>query len=152
MANAAFPSVIAAVMTVAADALPFVSVVRGRDVSQESGDVVMVGVRDMLGDQWEAAGAFQQTMQTFGGNREEVGSVSCLVVAWNGNGDQDAASTAAFDHLAAIEAAVRADQTLGLTAFDYVVAEFEAGDVSESQNPQGAAVALSFSITYKIRI
>jgi hypothetical protein len=71
----------------------------------------------------DSAGTFQQTMQTFGGNREEVGEVNGLIVAWNGQGDADAACSTAFGYLASIEAAVRADPTLGLTAFDYVVAE-----------------------------
>jgi hypothetical protein len=80
-------------------------------------------------------------MQTFGGNREEVGEVNGLVVAWNGQADQDAACSTAFGYLASIEAAVRADPTLGLTAFDYVVAELSAGDVTESQNDAGATTA-----------
>jgi hypothetical protein len=91
-------------------------------------------------------------MQTFGGNREELGEVNGLVVASNGQGDQDGACATAFGYLALIEAAVRADPTLGLTAFDYVVAELQAGDVTEAQNIRRCSTVLPFTISYKIRI
>lgn len=152
MASTAWPAVVAAVMTVAERVVTPAIVVRGRDTSDEPGDVVMVGLLDPEQTGWVSAGTFQQTMQTFGGNREEVGSVNGLAVAWNGDGDQDAACSTAFAYLASIEGAVRADPTLGLTAFDYVVAELQAGDVMEAQSDLGAGAALSFTIAYKIRI
>jgi hypothetical protein len=152
MATAAFPSVISAVVSVADTALPAVRVVRGRDLTNDASDVVMVGLLNIEDAGWGSAGTFQQTMQTFGGNREEVGTVNGLIVAWNGQSDQDAACDTAFSYLAALEATVRADKTLGLTAFDYVVAEVDAGEVMEAQTELGAGAALSFSIAYKIRI
>jgi hypothetical protein len=144
MGTAAFPAVIAALVTVADTALPTVRVERSADVTNEESDVVIIG-----GD---PAGDFQQTMQTFGGNREEVGTVNGLIYARDGDGDQDITCVNAFDYLAAIEAAVRADKTLGLTQFDYVVAEFQAGEVTESPNDEGALTVITFGVTYKIRI
>jgi hypothetical protein len=91
MATAAFPSVISAVVSVADTALPAVRVVRGRDLTNDASDVVMVGLLNIEDAGWDSAGTFQQTMQTFGGNREEVGTVNGLIVAWNGQSDQDAA-------------------------------------------------------------
>lgn len=151
MASAAFPSVIAAIVSTATTAVAPVRVTRGRDTSNDPGDVIQVGVQELEADV-DSAGAFQQTMQTFGGSREEVGEVNSLIVAWNGQADADAACSTAFGYLALIEAAVRADKTLGLTSFDYVVAELSAGDVTESQNNAGATTAVVFVITYKIRI
>jgi hypothetical protein len=151
MASAAFPSVIAGVVTFTSTALPAVRVVRGRDISSDPTDVVVIGSRDREGNPADA-GTFQQSMQTFGGNREEVGTVNGLVFAHNGEADQGAACVTAFGYLAALEAAVRADPTLGLTGFDYVVAEMQSGDVSESQNDEGAETVLAFTISYKIRI
>ena len=155
MASSAFPSVIAAVRSVAQSALTQVRVIRGRDVSDDWSDVVMVGVQqvdqvDQVG--WDSAGDFRQTMQTFGGNREEVGTVYGLITASDGGGDNDATCSTAFGYLADLEASVRADPTLGLTTFDYVVAELRAGDVAETQNAQGVATTVSFAIDYKIRI
>lgn len=152
---AAFPTVIDAIVTVATSAIEVegvVRVVRGRDLSDDPGDVVMVGVRDVTPVDWDTAGTFNQSMQTFGGGREEVGLVYGLIFANDGDADQGAALDAACDHLAALEAAVREDPTLGLTQFDYVVAETQTGDITESQNDSGATAALSFAITYKIRI
>lgn len=151
MATAAFPSVITAIFDVASADL-LTRVTRGRDTSNTSGDVVMVGVQDVESTGWESAGSFRQTMQSFGGNREEVGTVNGLVFANNGGGNQAAALETAFGYLATLEAAVRADKTLGLTAFDYVVAEMRSGDVTESQNESGATAVVTFAIDYKIRI
>lgn len=151
MAAAAFPAVIGAIFTVADNAFSTVRVTRGRDISGAGGDVVMVGVQDLEASDWDTAGSYQQLMQTFGGNREEVGYVNGLIYANDGGGDPDAALSAATDYLDTLGTAVRANPTLGLT-FEYVVAEFASGDVIESQNDQGAAAVLPFVISYKIRI
>lgn len=152
MASAAFPSVIAAVVSLATTAVAPVRVTRGRDFSNDPDDVVMVGLGDVRETDWDSAGSFAQTMQTFAGAREEVGEVPGLVVASNGQGDADDACSTAFGYLASIEAAVRAAPALGLTSFDYVLAEFSAGEVTESQDDSGATTVVSFLITYKIRI
>jgi hypothetical protein len=152
MPSAAFPSVVAAVVSVAGSSMAPTRVTRGRDISNEPGDVVMVGVRDLADSGPADAGTFQQTMQTFGGNREEVGTVNGLVLARNGDADQDAACSTAFAHLATLEAAIRADPKLGLIGFDYVVAEMQAGDVQESQADYGASTTIAFTVSYKIRI
>lgn len=152
MSSAAWPSVVGGVMTVAAGAVSGARVVRGLDVSGDPSDVVMVGIQDIQVPDWASAGSFQQTMQTFGGNREEVGTVNGLILARDGGGDQALAGATAFGYLASLEAAVRADPTLGLTGFGYVVAEMSSGDVTESQNDEGAATVLSFVISYKVRI
>jgi hypothetical protein len=127
-------------------------VVRGRDFSNDPGDVVMIGVADPDGGDWEEAGAYQQTIQTFGGKREEVGQVNCLAVAWNGNSDQAAALNAAFAMIAALEASVATTPALGVASLEYLDAEMESGGVQESQTTEGANAALSFVITYKARI
>lgn len=152
MASAAFPSVIAAVFTVATNAVVGTRVVRGRDLSQDYGDVVLIGRQDPEDDDWSSAGNFQQSMQTFGGGREEVGTVNGMVIAWNGDGNQDAANSAAFAHFALLETAVRADPKLGLTSFDYVVSEIDSGDVRERQDDDGATAVLPFVISYKVSI
>jgi hypothetical protein len=152
MTSAAFPTVIAAVVTTAAATLPGVRVTRGRDISQDPGDVVMIGVADPDRGDWEDAGAYQQTMQTFSGKREERGQVNCLAVAWNGNSDQAAALASAFTMIAALEASVATSPALGVSSLEYLVAEMESGNVQESLNDEGANAALSFVITYQARI
>ena len=152
MPTAAFPSVIAGVVTFTAGVLPAARVVRGRDISMDPDDVVMIGVLADDEPGRDSAGSFEQFMQAFGGSRQETGEVNGLVVAYSGDTDQDAACDAAFAHFALLESAVRADKTLGLTVFDYVVAEIQAGEVKEAQTNLGAGVALTFTISYKIGI
>lgn len=151
---AAFPTVITAVLTTAQAATPE-RVVRGRDIvsSDPDHDAVMIGVA-RLDDSpgWDSAGSFTQEFQTFGGNRLETGTVNCLVLAWNGDSDQDAATTAAFAIFADIAAAIRATPTLGITTFDYMVAQVTSSDVTEAQNDDGANTVLPFVVSYEARI
>lgn len=153
MSTSAWPSVIAAVQTTVTNALPTVQVVRGRDVNRGPGDVIMIGVQsvDPVGN--EAAGTVTQGRQTFGGNREESGAVMGIIVATNTSLDQGTACNQAFTYLAAIENAIRADDTLGLTAYEYLHSEFQSGSVSESQNTtDGARTAVTFTVYYTARI
>lgn len=157
MPSAAFPLVVLGIMDVA-EALPSVRVVRGRDISLDPGDVVMVGIRDLdessghYSGAWDQSGSFRQSMQTFGGAREELGQVNCVALSRNGNLDREAACTAVFDLVAGLTTALRAAPNLGVASLDYLVAELESGDVSESPSGVDAAAALSFVIAYKARI
>lgn len=151
---AAWPAVVGAILARANAVLPAVRVVRGHDVSENADDTVFVALQDINDEDWTSAGTFRQTMQSFGGAREEVGSVNCMVYARDGGGDeaaQAACTETALGYLAAIEADVRADETLGISGFDYVVAEMDSGEIREIQ-ANGASTALPFVIAYKIRI
>lgn len=150
--SAAWPTVVAAVFTTATATLPGVRVVRGRDNSDDPGDVVMIGVSDLEAAGWDDAGTHQQAMQTFGGKREELGSVNGIVVAHNGDGDLAAADAAVFAMIAALEASVATTPSLGVSSLDYLVAEMQSGAVQELPSTQGANAALSFVVTYKARI
>lgn len=156
MASAAFPLVVDASLDTAESALRgVVRVVRGPDLSADPDDVALIGVQDITearGDASATTGSFQQEMQTFGGNRREAGTVNGLIQAWGGDSDQGAAFDAAFGYLSLIEAAVRADPSMGVTGVDYLVAELSSGDVIEFQDSQGSGVALTFVIQYKARI
>lgn len=152
MTSAAFPTVIAAVVTTATATLPGVRITRGRDLSEDPGNVVMVGVSDPNDADWDDAGGYTQVMQSFGGKREERGQVNGLVVAWDGGSDLAAAEAAAFTMIAALEASVATTPALGVSSLDYLVAEFETGNVHEKPSTEGASAALSFAITYRARI
>lgn len=154
MTSAAFPTVIAAVFTTATATLPGVRVVRGRDISNDPSDKIMVGVSDASSDglSWEDAGSYEQAMHTFAGKRQEIGRVNCVAVTWNGDSDQAAALNAACTMIAALEASVATSPSLGVSSFDFLVAEVESGTVRELPSDEGASAALSFVITYKARI
>ena len=149
---AAWPTVVTAIITRANAVLPSLTVSRGQPLTQTSGDLVAVALQDIDDLEWTSAGTFRQSMQSFGGKREEVGFVNCLVVARDGGADQSAATTTAAGYLASIEADIRADNTLGITGYDYVVAEMDSGEIREIQAADGASTALPFVISYKIRI
>ena len=153
MAGTAYPTVIAAAMSTfdAAIGEDVARVVRGRDLSEASGDVVMVGVAELEGGDWESAGGFDQEFQTFAGARHETGRVNCLATAWRANSDQDAATAAACALVAACADAVRATPNLGITTFDYLVLQMVSGEVLESQ-ANGATTSVPFTIQYDARI
>jgi hypothetical protein len=159
MTSAAFPTVIAALKSAAATALATpitagtVRVVRGYDLSNDPSDVVLVGVPNLSDVNSIVAGTFTQAPATMGTGRkrDETGTINCVVMARNGQGDQEAACTAAFGYLALIESALRTDPTIGVTAFDYLVVQMTSGDVLEDQ-VEGATTALPFAVTYKARI
>lgn len=155
MSAAAFPVVIAALTTTADTALTgeAARVVRGYDLSDDPSDVVLIGVPSLADVNALAAGSFDQSPATMGTgrSRDETGTINCIVMARNGEGDQDAACTTAFSYLALIEAAVRADPKLGVTSLSYLVTQMSAASVLEDQ-VDGATTALPFTVAYKARI
>jgi hypothetical protein len=152
MASTAFPAVVAAVFAVAS-ASSSVRVIRGRDVSGDPGDVVMIGVRDPDNSfGWDSTGEFEQEFQSFGGNRRETGVVNGLALSRNGSGDIDAACQAVCELVVDLEAAVRATPALGVTTLEYLVTQFQAGQVQESASAEGAAAVQAFVVHYEARI
>lgn len=150
--SAAYPTVYAALVSTLTSALSgTVRVVDGYDVSNDPGDAVIVGVPSVSDTNAISAGSFTQQMMSFGGPRTEAGSINGVVLAWNGQGDQSAARTAAFTYLGLIEAALRADRTLGVTTVNEVVAQFNSGDIAEDK-VDGATTAISFTVAYTARI
>lgn len=152
MTSAAYPTVYAALVATL-DAALSVRVVDGYDVSDDPGDVVMVGVPSLASTSSISAGSFTQAVATLGTgrSRDEAGTINGVVLAWNGDGDASAARLAAFGYIASAESALRADPALGLTTFAYLVVEIATGDVLEDK-VDGATCAISFTVTYKARI
>lgn len=152
MTSAAYPTVVAALLTVV-DAALSCRVVDGFDVSSDPGDVVYLGLRDIRDANAIVSGSFTQTVGPMGSTRprDEDGTINGLVWAWNGDGDAAAARTAAFGYLASIESALRADPAIGVTAFQRLVVQLSAGDVVEDKE-DGANCALPITVTYSARI
>jgi hypothetical protein len=72
-------------------------------------------------------------------------------MARNGDGDQDAASDAAFNYLSLIGDALRATPSLGVTSVTELVAQLGASEVAEDR-VDGATTAISFTVAYKALI
>lgn len=155
MTSAAYPTVIAALFATADEALSNDSfrVVRGYDLSDDPSDVMMIGVPSLSDVNSISAGSFSQEFATLGTprSRDENGTINGVVMARNGQGDQQAATEAAFGYVAGLEAALRADPAMGVTDFAYLVAQMSTGDVAEDQ-VDGATTAISFTVAYRARI
>lgn len=152
MTSAAYPTVYAALLA-AVDAALSCRVVDGFDVSSEPGDVVYLGLPDIREANAIRSGSFAQAVGPMGSARprDEDGTINGLVWAWNGDGDAAAARTSAFGYLASIEAALRADPAIGVTAFQRLVVQLSAGEVVEDKE-LGANCALPVTFTYAARI
>jgi hypothetical protein len=153
MSSSAYPTVFAALVTTATTALgDTIRVVDGFDLSSDAGDVMVFGVPNLTDSNAISAGSFTQTTQGFGrtGVRQEAGTISGYVMAWNGDGDQTTARTTAFGYLSTLGDALRLDPKMGVTAFD-VAAQVSAGDVLEDQ-AEGATTAISFTVAYQALI
>ncbi len=79
--------------------------------------------------------------------RVEMGQINCLVVAWSGGTDMAALRTSARDTAIAVDAALRADPTLGgvVGRADYG----QGGVVKAEANPDGIVVRLTFTVDYQ---
>jgi hypothetical protein len=108
----------------------------------------------VVGDDWdpdsESASTFTQEWADLGcSSRYERGSIPCVVVASSGDTDPSAVRQQAFALLAPIEAALRADRTLGGLV---MIAQLDSGAVRLAQTTQGPYVAAGFEITYMAQV
>jgi hypothetical protein len=77
--------------------------------------------------------------------RSETGDVPCAAIATTGSSSSDAVRERAFQILAAVEAALVADKTVGGVVF---AAELTEGAARTVANSAGSAVVVPFSIHY----
>ena len=150
MPSTAYPTVYSAVVSTATTALTgTLRVVDGFDLSADPGDVMLIGVPNPADENAIAAGSFNQDFGSFGsapGTRQETGTIHGFAMARNGQGDQNGARTTAFSYIDTLADAIRADPSLGVSAFT-IAAQLTSGDVTEDQ-VDGATCAVSFTVTY----
>lgn len=153
MTDVAYPVVYAALLSTAGTAFgATLRVVDGFDISDDPGDVMLLGVPSITDVNAITAGSFTQDPATLGTTRprDETGTINGVVFAWNGDGNAATARSTAFGYLATLNAALRATPKLG-TSLAYLVAQLSAGDVLEDKQ-DGANCAVSFTVAYKARI
>lgn len=147
--SAAYPEVHAAIVATAKTALNnIIRVVDGYDVSEDPDDVMMIGVPSLTDTTTISAGSFTQETLSYGaaGARREEGTINGCVLASNGDGEQAIARANAFDYVNQLGAALRADCTMGVTAFS-LDAQVRNGEVLEDQQ-DGAMTGISFTVAY----
>lgn len=103
----------------------------------------------------ESSVPIQQDWAGLGKNsRNEDGQIPCAVVSQSGDSDPDAIKRhrdAALVLLAELEAAVVADPTLG-GAVQAGWLHVTSGDLQQSQNKNGSAVAIDITVSYRARL
>lgn len=157
MAGSQFPVVLAALVASAETALAAedVRVTYGIDITEDTSDFLMFGVDDPT-SQSPAIGSWSQEMATMATSRprDETGTINCA--AASANGDPDGLQTAleaAHGYVAAVEAFLRADPSLGLGGVPVAVVQIGgSGTPFLSQDEYGASAVVVFTVTYKIRI
>lgn len=135
-------------------ALSGVKVYDGYLVSDDPGDFLMVGVEDPNSDQGATSAEGQQQWADLGANRRnETGTVTCVALSWNGNGDQAAARAAVKAITDAVEADLRSDPNLGGVVPGLMWTGYGTRtQFLQNQNQQGAEAAVIFEVAFKARI
>lgn len=158
MATSVTPSIIDALFTQATAALPAVRVTDGFQLSDDPNDggILSIGVDDGQSPSAATTSNGSQEQATAGTprSRNQVGSVNCWALTWNGDGDQKAARDSAFAIQAAVENILRTDPQLGIARPNGQVLVIQIGDerLEQSQSDIGAEALLSFTIQFEARI
>ena len=156
MATSAVPALIDAMVTAFTAALPNIRVYYGPGVSDDPGDYLMVGV-----DNPDEPGAFVDSASATAtwvgiGNhaRDQKGSINCVAWSWNGGSDnasQKAAVEAAYATIAAVDAYVRANPTLGVITTGWAIHATDE-HLSMAQDSSGAQARVPFQISFQARL
>lgn len=157
MATSAVPLVIDALLALGrSDAVPSVPaalVLDGLAVTLEPGNYLMVGAEDPDTDGAAFSAEVRQDWAAMGpyAPRDEGGDVTCVALAWNGDGDQKAARDAVYDIVNELADACRANVTLGIDQLLWASLG-TTGQLSQAQGENGASAYLIFRIHFEARI
>ena len=153
MTNSSVPATIRAIIAALAANLPStVPIYAGQgatDTIEQS--YVLVGVQDADDTGYSMAVTGSQVWAQLGGlRRDEVFTVHCVAVSWNGNEGTLAAMDGAYALMAGIETALTMDPTLnGSVLFSLGISSM---GMRWAQDNQGAIVHLPFDVECKSRI
>jgi hypothetical protein len=113
---------------------------------------LFIGVDDVDSmDQAFSASAAQEWAHANYTARDEEGYVVCAAGAWNGDGDQKAARDDAFAIVNAMETALRANPSLGVSTLLWTSVGTRIA-LSQNQSESGASAVVVFNVTYRARI
>jgi hypothetical protein len=151
MSTTAFPAVVAGIISQlgASSALTGVRIFDGVEIdSSYPGDFIAIG-HDGTDDGDVSAVTIRQTYDQIGAKTMfEEGNIDCMLVSWDGSDNVTARRTRAFALMSAVDTAIRSDLSLGGSCL------FSGVDQSTTyyrQTNAGAAVVVTFSISYKAR-
>jgi hypothetical protein len=153
MSAPAFQSVITNLVSAfqSAGSLSGVRIFDGLEIdSSYPGDAIAVGHDGTIDAEEINAGDFTQTYAPIGArNKMESGVVNCWLWSVNGLTDISARRAAAYSILAAAEAVIRTDPSLGGTC---LYSGLSQSTTKYRQTQAGAAVLVNFQVSYEARI
>lgn len=155
MATSVVPALIDALVDRCDAAITAASVYDGYGVTDEPGNFLMIGVEDPDSQDSASSSDASQDVATMGTNRsrDERGTVSCVALSWNGNGDQKDARDKVYATTAAVESLLRATPDLGITGYALVVTGFGADQrLMQNQDDSGAEAAVFFTVRFRARL
>lgn len=155
MGTSANPLVIDALVERATAALPDALVVDGWAVTDSPAPLLLsIGLADTDEAQTGTLSASSQTMAVAGTDRarDQEGTVTCLALAWNGDGDQKVARDAAYGLVAAVEDLLRDDPTLGVAAPGRSVCQLADEALTQRQHADGVDALVIFTVHFRVRI
>ena len=96
------------------------------------------------------AGQFSQRYRGLGpaATKDETGDIRCHISSWSGDNNLPALRVTVMDIFDDINAALRADQTLGLTGVRAPEIEVRSGSIMQGYTTTGARVDLPFVLSY----
>jgi hypothetical protein len=151
MATTAVPQVINGIISVlgASSALSGVRIFDGPEIDMSyPSDFIAVG-HDGSEDGEVSVANVAQVFEQLGNMKQfEDGSVECFLSTWDGGTSLSARRTRAGVILSAVDSAIRADSTL---AGSCIYSLLSSHQMTYLQTDQGAAVNISFTITYRAR-
>jgi hypothetical protein len=131
-------------------ALTGVQVADGPQVNSDpSIDWLFVGFNGDVPDEYNEGAIAQQSLMAFAKTKQEDGQVTCSVVSTSGDTDIPATRARAYGLVAAAEAALRADMTLGGLVMHSFVSDHRYSPV---QTTKGAKVRVVFTVTYQAQL
>lgn len=152
MATTVIPAVLDALVATAKTALPNAVILDGYGVTEFVGNYFMIGVDDPYSvEQALAASSQQDWAHANYTARNESGDITCVAVSWNGAEDAKGARDAVFAMTTALEAALKANPSLGLANLLWTSYGTNT-QFSQGQDEDGAFAVLAFQIHFEARI
>jgi hypothetical protein len=153
MSTSALPSFLSAVITaLKADSnLSNVRVFDGIEIDQSyPGDAIAIGHDGSTeGDDMTTASVRQEYIQLGAKNKFEDAEINCALWSWDGTSDLASRRTRAFAILGEIETVIRSDVSFGGVV---IYSGLESHQLNYRQTNAGAAVVITFTITYRAKI
>lgn len=124
----------------------------GSSTSASTADVLYVGLGDPDStDMTNASTSSQEWAHAGGTARDEKGTVTCVAMGWNGNGDVSAARERAFWIVSHFLEGIREAYTLGLDGLLWISPGTEM-TFDQGADEDGAGALITFQISFSARI